>query len=173
MMELVLFFLLGATVLAGAVVTVLAKNSIHSAIGFMGTLLSLAILYVVNSAHLLGVVVVIVCAGTVMTLLLFVMMLVGVNAEEPLREDNSSQMKIVAGIGLGMLALGAVAAFTGQLDWFPGSRTVPQEGSDLVELAESLFTDWVLVFEATALLLATAVAGAIALAGREKKGRGS
>lgn len=169
MTELILFVVLALTVVTGALTTVLARNPVHSAVGLLGTLFSLAVLYVVNLAHLVAVVQVIVYAGAVMTLFLFVIMMIGVDQTEDRDETLPGQRKLIASVALGLLALGAVAAISGELDWFPGARAaVPEVNGTVGEVAKTLFTDWVLAFEATALLLTIAAAGTIALASFKK-----
>ena len=82
MVETVLFVITALAALTGAVTVVFARNPIYSAVGLLGTLFSVAILYVVQLAHLVAAVQVIVYAGAVMTLFLFVIMLIGVDKEE-------------------------------------------------------------------------------------------
>jgi NADH-quinone oxidoreductase subunit J len=79
MVETIIFAIAGLAALAGAITVVLARNPIYSAVGLLGTLFSVAVLYVVQLAHLVAAVQVIVYAGAVMTLFLFVIMLVGVD----------------------------------------------------------------------------------------------
>ena len=80
MVETVMFVLMAAGAIAGALSVVLAKNPVYAALGLLGTLFSLAVIYVVNLAHLVAAVQVIVYAGAVMTLFLFVIMMIGVLA---------------------------------------------------------------------------------------------
>ena len=82
MVETVLFVIAALAALTGAVTVVLARNPIYSAVGLLGTMFSVAVLYVVQLAHLVAAVQMIVYAGAVMTLFLFVIMLIGVDKEE-------------------------------------------------------------------------------------------
>jgi NADH-quinone oxidoreductase subunit J len=166
MAELVLFILMGAAALAGAVTVVVARNPVYSAMGLMGTLFSVAILYVLQLAHLVAAVQVIVYAGAVLTLFLFVIMLIGVDTTEDWDEQLPYQRAFVGGLaGLIVLFAAALTLF-GNFDWVPAASTViPNATNGTIQaIAEPLFTDWVLAFEATALLLTIAAAGAIALA---------
>ena len=166
MAELVLFILMGADALAGAVTVVVARNPVYSAMGLMGTLFSVAILYVLQLAHLVAAVQVIVYAGAVLTLFLFVIMLIGVDTTEDWDEQLPYQRAFVGGLaGLIVLFAAALTLF-GNFDWVPAASTViPNATNGTIQaIAEPLFTDWVLAFEATALLLTIAAAGAIALA---------
>lgn len=167
MVEAVLFVILAVAALTGAVTVVLAKNPVYSAVGLLGTLFAVAVIYVVHLAHLVAAVQVIVYAGAVMTLFLFVIMLIGVDKAEKRVETIPSQ-RIGVGAVAAMLALGIMAITVfGEFDWVPAavSNVDPQATNGTVErIARPLFTDWVLAFEATALLLTVGSAGAVALA---------
>lgn len=166
MIELVLFAVVGSAALAGALAVIFAKNPVYSALGLLGTLFSLGVFYVVNLAHLVAAVQVIVYAGAVLTLFLFVIMMIGVDkdegrSEEPLRYQRT----LVGGLALIILLVGGGLAIGGRFDWVPTASGAETPPNGTVEaLAERLFTDWVLAFEVTALLLTIAAAGAIALA---------
>lgn len=167
MAEALLFVVMGLTALAGAVTVVAARNPVYSAMGLLGTLLSVAVLYVAQLAHMVAAVQVIVYAGAVLTLFLFVIMLIGVDKEESREEPLRFQRWIVGGTAVVIVGLAAGLTLSGNLDWVPAaaSATIPDATNGTIEaIAEPLFTDWVLAFEATALLLTIAAAGAIALA---------
>jgi NADH-quinone oxidoreductase subunit J len=166
MVETILFVVAALAALAGAVTVVLARNPIYSAIGLLGTLFSVAVLYVVQLAHLVAAVQVIVYAGAVMTLFLFVIMLIGVDKEERREEPLPYQRWVVGGVSLVIIVFAAGLTFFGDFEWIPAASTLdPAATNGTVQaVAVPLFTDWVLAFEATALLLTIAAAGAIALA---------
>jgi NADH-quinone oxidoreductase subunit J len=174
MVETVLFVIAAAAALAGAVTVVLARNPIYSAIGLLGTLFSVAVLYVVQLAHLVAAVQVIVYAGAVMTLFLFVIMLIGVDKEENRAEPLPRQRLWVGAVAGVIILFAAGVALFGDFAWVPAATgTVDQEATNgtVQAIAEPLFTDWVLAFEATALLLTIAAAGALVLAMfRRKRG---
>lgn len=166
MVEALLFVIMGLVALTGAVTVVVARNPIYSAMGLLGTLLSVAVLYVVQLAHLVAAVQVIVYAGAVLTLFLFVIMLIGVDEEERSEETLPYQRWIVGGLAVVIVAFAGGLVLFGNFDWVPAATsTIPSATNGTVEaIAEPLFTDWVLAFEATALLLTISAAGAIALA---------
>lgn len=166
MAEPILFVLMSLGALAGAVTVVAARNPVYSAMGLLGTLFSVAILYVVQLAHLVAAVQVIVYAGAVLTLFLFVIMLIGVDKSEGREELLPYQRAFVAGIGLVIMLFAAALTLSGGFDWVPAaSVTFPEATNGTIQaVARPLFTDWVVAFEATALLLTIAAAGAIALA---------
>ncbi len=166
MAEPILFILMAVGALAGAITVVAARNPVYSAMGLLGTLFSIAVLYVLQLAHLVAAVQVVVYAGAVLTLFLFVIMLIGVDKSEDWDEKLPYQRAFVGGLGgLIILFAGALTVF-GNFDWVPAAAdTIPEATNGTIQaIAEPLFTDWVLAFEATALLLTVAAAGAIALA---------
>lgn len=166
MAETVIFILMGGSALAGAVTVVVARNPVYSAMGLLATLFSFAVLYVAQLAHFVAAVQVIVYAGAVMTLFLFVIMLIGVDKEESREEGIAGQRRLVGGLAVLVAALAVVAVVVTDFNWVPAARVVIPEATNgtVQAVAEPLFGDWVLAFEATALLLTIAAAGAIALA---------
>jgi NADH-quinone oxidoreductase subunit J len=163
MVELVLFIIFGIAAVFGAVTMVWARNPVYSALGLMLTLFSIAVFYVSNAGHFVAVVQVIVYAGAVMTLFLFVIMLIGVDKAE----DRSESIPFQRPLGLVMLALFAAGVLVaGARAWVTAPR---RGGIDAVEgtieaIGDRLFSEWLLPFEVTALLLIIAAAGTIALA---------
>jgi NADH-quinone oxidoreductase subunit J len=166
MVEGLAFVFMGLVALGGGVTVVVARNTVYSAMGLFATLLAVAVLYVVQLAHLVAAVQVIVYAGAVLTLFLFVIMLIGVDKSEKIDEKLPFQRWIVGGLAVVIVLFAAWLTILGDFDWVPAaSTTVPEATNGIVQrVAEPLFTDWVLAFEATALLLTIAAAGAIALA---------
>jgi NADH-quinone oxidoreductase subunit J len=170
MIEVVVFLIAGAACLAGALGVVFARNPVHSALMLVMTLFGIAVLFVVQEAHFLAVVQVIVYAGAIVVLIMFVIMLLGVDRTQAL-ELRSLPAQVPAAVIFGLAGLGVLVAaiisvddpatglvgFGGQLD-----VTVP----DIDQLARSLFGDYVYAFELTSLLLVIAVVGAVVLARR-------
>lgn len=166
MVEGILFVLMAVTALAGAVTVVVARNPVYSAMGLLGTLFSVAVLYVAQLAHFVAAVQVIVYAGAVMTLFLFVIMFIGVDTSDD-RDERLPMQRFWVGILAGVIVLLAGGiTLSGNFDWVPAAvETIPEATNGTIQaIAEPLFTDWVLAFEATALLLTISAAGAIALA---------
>ncbi|MFQ5522945.1 MAG: NADH-quinone oxidoreductase subunit J [Acidimicrobiia bacterium] len=166
MAEPLLFVLMAIGALAGAVAVVVARNPVHSAMGLMGTLFSVAVLYVLQLAHLVAAVQIIVYAGAVMTLFLFVIMMIGVDKREDISDSLPFQRVGVAALTLVIVFFVAALTLFGEFDWVPAAgETNPSLTNGTVQaVAEPMFTRWVLAFEATALLLTIAAAGAVALA---------
>jgi NADH-quinone oxidoreductase subunit J len=167
MVETLLFIVVGVVALVGAVTVVVARNPIHSALGLLATLLAAAVLYVIQLAHLVAAVQVIVYAGAVLTLFLFVIMLIGVDKDEGREDALPFQRWIVGALSVVIILFAGGLTLFGDFEWVPAATTatLPSITNGTVEaVAAPLFTDWVLAFEATALLLTVAAAGAIALA---------
>ncbi len=173
MVELALFALMAVAALVGAVAVVVARNPVYSAMGLLATLLAVAVLYVVQLAHLVAAVQIIVYAGAVLTLFLFVIMMIGVDQAVDGDDGIPYQRPLVGLVAAVIVLFAAALTFAGDFDWVPTSPGVlPEATSGRVEVvARPLFTDWVLAFEATALLLTIAAAGAIALAHYRRRPR--
>ena len=167
MVELVVFALMAVASVLGALTVIRARNPVYAAMGLLATLFAMGVLYVLQLAHFVAAVQIIVYAGAVMTLFLFVIMLVGVDKQEDTSESIPHQRRLA--LALGLVAVGVTAALVarGRFSWIPvvSVPADPQATNGTIEaIAEPLFTDWVLAFEATALLLTIAAAGTIALA---------
>ena len=165
MIELVVFVVMGGAAIGGALAVIFAKNPVYGALGLLGTLFSLGVFYVMNLAHLVAAVQVIVYAGAVLTLFLFVIMLIGVDKDEDTSEPLRFHRPLIGGLAVITLLVGGGLALGGRFDWVPSAAGPETPPNGTVEaLAARLFTDWVLAFEVTALLLTIAAAGAISLA---------
>jgi NADH-quinone oxidoreductase subunit J len=165
--ELVVFVLAGAACLAGALGVVLSENPVHAALSLVGTLFGIAVLFVAQEANFLAAVQVIVYAGAIVVLILFVLMLLGVDRLEDLRvEPLVGQRAAAAVVSLGILALtvGALASTGYEVTGVVGE--IDEAVPDIDRLGRSLFTDYVYAFEITSVLLVIAVVGAILLARR-------
>ena len=161
MAELIIFVLFGSVALAGALLMVLHPNPVYCALGLMATMLSVAVFYVVNDGHFIAAVQVVVYAGAVMTLFLFVIMIIGVDRAESLQEQLPAQRQLAVVLGVAFLVL---IMIIGGGAWI----TAPASGEDangtVEAIADILFTEWILPFEVTTLLLIIAAVGAVALA---------
>jgi NADH-quinone oxidoreductase subunit J len=166
MMELFVFGVGAAACLAGAGAVVFAKHPVHAALGLVGTLFGIAILFIAQEAEFLAAVQVIVYAGAVVVMILFVIMLLGVDREEdlslePLKGQRAGAIVVAALTALGLIGIVVAATVTGA----PGAMAPEVEGQPNIEqLAETLFTDHVFAFQATGVLLTIAVLGAVTMA---------
>ena len=165
--EAVTFWVLGAVALIGALGVVMAVNAVYSAMFLAMTMIILAVFYMVQDALFLGVVQVVVYTGAVMMLFLFVLMLIGVDSAESLKETLRGQRvaAVVTGVGFGVLLVGAIGhVSTGS---FAG-LTVANANGNVEGLAALIFSRYLWAFELTSALLITAAVGAMVLAHRER-----
>jgi NADH-quinone oxidoreductase subunit J len=168
MIDWFVFSVAGAACLAGGLGVVLSSNPVHSALMLILTLFSVAVLFVAQGAHFLAAVQVIVYAGAIVVLFLFVIMLLGVDQFEDIRKERlKGQRPLAAVAGLSVLAAVLVLART---EWVSGAKSVAGSAGDpadnVATLARSLFTRYLLAFEVTSVLLVIAVVGAVVLVRR-------
>ena len=166
-----LVFVAGAVlVLAGSLGVVLSPRPVHSALFLVQTLFGVAVLFVNLDAHFLAAVQIIVYAGAIVILFLFVIMLLGVDRAEQLGvEPIAGQRPLAVVIGASIAALGITVA-AGGIDIAARARnpggldsSLDSGISDIERLGRVLFTDYVLAFEITAALLTIAVIAAVVL----------
>jgi NADH-quinone oxidoreductase subunit J len=168
--ELFVFIFAGAACLAGALGVILSENPVHAALSLVGTLFGIAVLFVAQEANFLAAVQVIVYAGAIVVLFLFVIMLLGVDQSDDLRvEPLVGQRAAAAVVSLGVLALvvGALASTGYEVTGVIGE--IDENIPDVERLGASLFTDYLYAFEITSVLLVIAVVGAVLLARRTKE----
>jgi NADH-quinone oxidoreductase subunit J len=165
--EAVMFWILGALALIGALGVVMAANAVYSAMSLAMTMIILAVFYMTQDALFLGVVQVVVYTGAVMMLFLFVLMLIGVDSAESLVETLRGQRvaAVVAGLGFGIVLIAGIGSVT--TGAFAG-LTAANAGGNVQGLATLIFSRYLWAFELTSALLITAAVGAMLLAHRER-----
>lgn len=160
-------FVAGAFVcLLGAFGVVTSENPVHSALSLVGTLIGVAVLFIAQDAEFLAAVQVIVYAGAIVVLFLFVIMLIGVDSSEDLRVDPLVGQRLAAAIAAVVLAGGLAGVMVfGSVTGEPSASAPASDPSPNAEaIGRVLFTDHLLAFEITSVLLIIAVVGAVALA---------
>jgi NADH-quinone oxidoreductase subunit J len=161
-METVLFILFGAIAVCGAIMVVTRKHPMASALYLILTLFAVAALFVLRQAHFLAAIQVIIYAGAVVVLFIFVIMLINV-PEDRLPVERATTVRV-----LGVLAAGLFILESAVLARRLPTPTAPAAEVGTVEaVGRALFTDYLLAFEITSVLLLAAVIGAIALAKRK------
>jgi len=164
MWSILLFVLFGGLAVGCAVAVVAQRNPLYSAISLVGVFLALACLYMTLAAPFIAAVQVIVYAGAIMVLVVFVIMLL--NVEEEVRRPVRLQHMIVVGVLLGA-ALAAETFF--MLTASGTGRVLPPAVRDVgltSSVGTGLFTEYLLPFEITSVLLLMAIVGAMTLARR-------
>jgi NADH-quinone oxidoreductase subunit J len=171
MIELIVFVIAGAACLAGAVGVVASRNPVHAALSLVGTLFGIAVLFVAQEANFLAAVQVIVYAGAIVVLFLFVIMLLGVDQADDLRVEplGGGQRVAAAVVALGVFTL-VIATLASTSFEASGMVGEVQEGvPDINRLGEALFTRYLYAFEVTSVLLVIAIVGAVALVRRTRR----
>ena len=168
MLEWAVFGVFALTAVAGAAGVVMARKPVHAAMALVLTLFSVAVFFVMQGAHFLAAVQVIVYAGAIVVLFLFVIMLLGIDQEDVLDEPLPAQRPLAVFVGValfaGLLLMARILEPTGA----SAARGSASEGelSNVERVATSLFTDFLWPFEITSVLLVIAVVGAVVLARR-------
>jgi len=163
----ILFFVFGLLAVAGAVMLILAREPIHSALALILVMISLSVIYLLLGGEFIAAVQIIVYAGAVMVLFVFVIMLLNMGLEE--RTDFSKLAKY-AGLPLGFVLLLEIAhwMFHSQIGAAIANGPEPATAFSTVELSKLLFRPYLLPFEATSILILIAILGALVLARKEE-----
>jgi NADH-quinone oxidoreductase subunit J len=173
-MELIVFVLAAAMVLGGAIGVITRSNPVHAALSLVLTLFGVAVMFVSHEAHFLAAVQVIVYAGAIVVLFLFVIMLLGVDRTEDISiEPITAQRPLAAIVGLGVsgIVIAAIISSRSALHVTGDGidkTTVEAADANIRQLARSIFSNNVFAFEVTSVLLLVAVIGTVLMARRIK-----
>jgi len=155
---------------------VTSRNPVHAALSLVMTLFGVAVLFIEQEADFLAAVQIIVYAGAIVVLFLFVIMFLGVDRHEDIVTEPLVGQRPLAFI-LSAVTLAGILAMAATAHWATGAHQVvgPIEGhitdaaspsGEPAQLGKQLFTTYLFAFEATAALLVIAVVGAVVLARR-------
>lgn len=159
----IVFWAAAALALVCALLTVLSGRAIRSAVFLLGTVLSIAVLYTVLDAHFLAAIQVIVYAGAVVVLFVFVIMLLGPGVEA----GKQRRMKFSRALGAAsLLSIGGVLAWA--LASEHPEAALPDGFGTVRSVGSALFRENVFTFEAVSVLLLVAIIGAVAVAKGKK-----
>ena len=167
--QLLVFFILAALSIIGAVSLILQKHPIHSALSLIVVMVALAGLYLLMGAEFVAAVQIIVYGGAIMVLFVFVIMLLNAGLEE---HTSISKMAGFPGILLALALTGFVAATVARsaglfVQVAGDTGKIPGTLSSTRELSTMIFKNFVYPFELTSFLILIAILGAIVLAHRE------
>jgi NADH-quinone oxidoreductase subunit J len=164
--ELIVFIVLAPLAVVTALGMVLTRNAVYSALLLVVNFFCLAGFYVLLEAQFVAAVQVIVYAGAIMVLFLFVLMLLGTGNEVVVKERIRGQRPAAVLLGLGLLVaiVGALAA--GVFDAEPASLAAANEGGNVQAVGRLLFTRYTFAFETAGILLVVAAVGALVLGKR-------
>ncbi len=158
---MIFFILTGAVSIAAAVAVVASREPIHSALFLLTHFLTLAVLYITLEAQFLAAIQVIIYAGGIVILILFVIMLIG--SEEVDDPRMGSSWTSIAALGFGAFMLATLLyAFTAGAPSEPNAGMI--DGGAPYAVGIVLFTEYILPIEMTAILLLVALIGALLLA---------
>ncbi|MFZ9628673.1 MAG: NADH-quinone oxidoreductase subunit J [Ilumatobacteraceae bacterium] len=180
MMELFVFIAASAMVVVGALGVVLRRHPVHAALSLVLTLFGVAVHFIALRANFLAAAQVIVYAGAIVVLFLFVIMLLGVDTAEDLHlEPFRVQRPVAAVVGVALVSFLGIAivasrdaatAVPGQGVEVPGPDGAALHDGNITALARDLFSSHVFAFELTSVLLVVAVVGTVVLARRPQRG---
>ena len=166
-----LFYLFGAVAIVTSLLVVTQRNPVHSVMLLIASFGALSGLYVLLDAPFAAAIQIIVYAGAIMVLFLFVVMLLNAGREQP---DPGTPVDVTTGMR-GAMRFGALLAVVlgAELVWaltragesgaFPGASV-----SDVRSIGRVLFTEYAFAFEVTSILILVAMVGAVVLARRER-----
>ena len=167
MTEAVLFYLFSLVAIVAGISVVTAKNPIASALSLVVCFFFLAGNYVLLDAHFVAVIQILVYAGAIMVLFIFVIMLLNLRDEAPAPLLEVSRRGLVGMLVAGVLGTGLIAA----LDTMPAVKPmaeVPADYGTVASVGVAIFSgDYLLPFEVVSVLLTVALVGAVVLAKRE------
>ena len=166
MIQIAVFADVAALAVGAGLALVLTRNAVHSALFLVGVQISLAVLFLLQGAFLVSVLQVIVYAGAIMVLFVFVVMLLGVDKREGLVEPLKFQRPLAAGLGLLLVAEAVYLALSQHVHVGKGDLVAGAHEGNVQAVARVLFTHWALPFEATSVLLVVSVVGVMVLARR-------
>jgi NADH-quinone oxidoreductase subunit J len=167
LMDTFLFYAFALLVLGGAILTITRRNAVHSAIALIVSLMGVAGIYLLQQAEFLFAVQIVLYVGGIMVLFLFVIMLVNLDQAAKERQFNRQWL----------IGLAAAAAVGAEILWFlysgrgafhigPAGATAAATaaGGNTQQVADVLFSEYLLPFEVASLLLLVAVVGSVVMA---------
>ena len=160
------FYLLSATMIIGGILVITRKNAVHSAMALITTLLAQAGLYLMLYAPFVAGVQIILYAGGIMVLFLFVIMLI--NIERTVKERQFNKQWLVGIVAAGALGGLFITVYTKGKNLFPEGRMTYVEGQNVQDIASLLYDRskgmYMFSFEIASLLLLVAIIGAVVMA---------
>ena len=175
--DVLVFAASAAVILVGALGVVTSRNPVHAALSLVMTLFGVAVLFIEQQADFLAAVQIIVYAGAIVVLFLFVIMFLGVDRRESIEVEPLAGQRPLAFVMIGLTLAGVIIMLVSS-HFVTGAHQVvgPIEGhitssptspyGEPAQLGKQLFTTYLFAFEATAALLVIAVVGAVVLARR-------
>ncbi|HJO39929.1 MAG: NADH-quinone oxidoreductase subunit J [Vicinamibacterales bacterium] len=173
MAEAIVFYGLAALILGFAVLVISTRNTVHSALYLVVNFLLVAMLYVMLGAEFLAAIQVLVYAGGIVVLYLFVVMLVNLKRPPETHQDPRRQTRLGLALASALLAeLAAIIVYSATGESAPAATAAAAAGADIAggnveQIGMLLYTNYLIPFEVASMLLLVAMIGAIVLAKRE------
>ncbi len=171
MLESLMFIIMSLIIIACAIGVVFQKNPIYSAVFLIQTMVSLAVLYVLLHAQFVAAVQVMVYAGAIMVIFVFVIMLLNLNKDDLEGDRNKLPMQNPAAIILGLMLVVMIGVIMTRTIYQGAQGEYTPEVMDQIGntqlVGKMLFTKYVLPFEIASILLFAAIVGAIVLAKKQ------
>ena len=166
--SLIMFYVLAAVILFGAVKTVTAKNPVHASLYLVLTFCMSAMMWMLMQAEFLGITLVVVYVGAVMVLFLFVVMMLNIDIEE-MRAGfwRNAPAAFTVGVLMAVVLIMILAAPDTNLAAFGPMKDIPADYSNVRDLGSQIYTTYLLPFELAAVLLVLGMVAAIALVHRK------
>jgi NADH-quinone oxidoreductase subunit J len=165
--ELIVFIVLAPLSVVAALGMVLSRNAVYSALLLVVNFFCLAGFYVLLEAQFVAAVQVIVYAGAIMVLFLFVLMLLGVGNEVVVKEQMRGQRPAAVLLPQGLRGAIVAALLAGVFDTAPASMAAANQGGNVLAVGRLLFTHYTFAFETAGVLLVVAAVGALVLGKRQ------
>ncbi len=171
------FYFFGVVAIASALAFVTRKSPVAAALWLVNTMFALAALYVMLDAQFIGVIQVLVYAGAIMVVFLFVVMLLNLGTPSEIADARGKWPVLVAGlIGIALIAeLATIAGTKISPEFQVAAGTAAQEMAKygaVGSVARPLFNEYLLAFELTSVLLLVAISGAVVLGRRRDRDAG-
>lgn len=169
--SVIVFIVSALLILTGAVGVITVKNPVHAAISLITTLFGVAVAFIAQGADFLAAIQIIVYAGAIVVLFLFVIMFLGVGHKHTSFVEPLVGQKAFAAAGA-LITVAGLIALLASSHWVSGATNVTGAlaggNANVKQLGTAVFTTYLYAFEATSALLVIAVVGAVLLARRER-----
>lgn len=158
-MEQILFFFVAFIAIASALYFVFSRNPMYAILSLIVTMFSIAGLYVLLNAQFLGIVQIIVYAGAIMVLFLYILMMLNLNKADETKKHNIT--KFIGIFSAGILLVGIIGAFKGLKQNLVAPEGIDHSIGLTKNLGKLLFNEYVLPFELASILILAGIVGAV------------
>ena len=158
-MDQFLFFLVAFLAVSSAIYFVFARNPLYAILSLIVTMFSIAGMYILLNAQFLAIIQIIVYAGAIMVLFLYILMMLNLNKEDESKKNNT--LKFVGVFTAGLLLIGVLGVFRGVQEQHVVVENVDKGVGLTKNLGRLLFNEYVLPFELASILILAGIVGAV------------